>query len=295
MLGESGKQLTRQALLGWLRDYFLAGGRISPSCRGRHAKTESFLDDIDLKKEAVAWLMSLKQKSKGGLLMVSDFLSELAGRLRCTKAEAEAYAVSNPDSRIAQLVEEDKAEQGVEARLILEPGGAAGKDNYFDNAQLLTQTKLAMEVFDAMERHRVPPRDVRLPWSADGLNAAPDAVALGPERRLHFVRKVRSKAAAAAGGVAASRVLKCGEPVPARLWGRQKGMQARESADLPVSSLLKQRRWARISWRYAREYRKGTSGHAVLQAVVAQSRHRDTNDRRSRQVEAALEQAEFGL
>jgi len=122
--------------------------------------------------------MSLKQKSKGGLLMVSEFLSELAGRLRCTKAEAEAYAVSNPDSRIAQLVEEDKAEQGVEARLILEPGGAAGKDNYFDNAQLLTQTKLAMEVFDAMERHRAPPRDVRLPWSADGLNAAPDAVAV---------------------------------------------------------------------------------------------------------------------
>ena len=30
--------------------------------------------------------MSLKQKSKGGLLMVSEFLSELAGRLRCTKA-----------------------------------------------------------------------------------------------------------------------------------------------------------------------------------------------------------------
>ena len=71
--------------------------------------------------------------------------------------------------------------------------------------------------------------------------------------------------------------------------------ELRASADLPVSSLLKQRRWARISWRYASEYRKGTSGHAVLQAVQAQSRHRDSNDRRSRQVEAALEQAEFGL
>ena len=73
--------------------------------------------------------------------------------------------------------------------------------------------------------------------------------------------------------------------------------ELRESADLPVSPLLKQRRWARISWRYAREYRKGTSGHAVLQAVKAQSRHRDTNDRRSRQAEAAMEamaQAEFG-
>ena len=51
------------------------------------------------------------------------------------------------------------------------------------------------------------------------------------------------------------------------------------SADLPVSSVLKQRRWARISWRYAREYRKGTSGHAVLQAVKTQSRHRDSPGR----------------
>ena len=71
--------------------------------------------------------------------------------------------------------------------------------------------------------------------------------------------------------------------------------ELRESADLPVSPLLKQRRWARISWRYAREYRKGTSGHAVLQAVKTQSRHRDSNDKRSRQVEAAMERAEFGL
>ena len=73
--------------------------------------------------------------------------------------------------------------------------------------------------------------------------------------------------------------------------------ELRESADLPVSPLLKQRRWARISWRYVREYRKGASGDAVLQAVKAQSRHRDSNDRRSRQAEAAMEamaQAEFG-
>ena len=54
-------------------------------------------------------------------------------------------------------MKEEKAELGVEARLILEPGGAVGKDNYFDNAQLLTQTKLAMEVFDAMV-HGAPPR-----------------------------------------------------------------------------------------------------------------------------------------
>ena len=71
----------------------------------------------------------------------------------------------------------DKVEQGVEARLVLEPGGAVDKDNYFDNAQLLTQTKLAMEVFDAMDRHEAPPRDVLLPWSADNLDAAPGVVA----------------------------------------------------------------------------------------------------------------------
>ena len=73
--------------------------------------------------------------------------------------------------------------------------------------------------------------------------------------------------------------------------------ELRESADLPVSPLLKQRRWARISWRYVHEYRKGVSGHAALKAVQAQSRHRDTNDWRSRQAEAAMEamaQAEFG-
>ena len=70
--------------------------------------------------------MSLKQKSKGGLLMVSEFLSEHAGRLRCTKAEAEAYAAGSPNSRIAQLVEADKVEQGVEARLVLEPGRPSG-------------------------------------------------------------------------------------------------------------------------------------------------------------------------
>ena len=41
--------------------------------------------------------MSLKQKSRGSLLMVSEFLSELAGRLRCSRLEAEKYATSHPD------------------------------------------------------------------------------------------------------------------------------------------------------------------------------------------------------
>ena len=50
---------------------------------------------------------------------------------------------------------------------------------------------------------------------------------------------------------------------------------------------------ARISWRYADEYRKGSSGNAVVRAVASQSstRHRDTS--RMRQSEAAMEAASF--
>eukprot|EP00966_Prymnesium_polylepis_P018615 428512-Prymnesium_polylepis.1 len=35
--------------------------------------------------------MSLKQKSRGPLLMVSDYLSQLNGSLRCSPAERDAY------------------------------------------------------------------------------------------------------------------------------------------------------------------------------------------------------------
>ena len=47
---------------------------------------------------------------------------------------------------------------GVEARIIIEPG--ANKDKYFDNEQLIAQTKIANEVFDAMDRHLTPARQV---------------------------------------------------------------------------------------------------------------------------------------
>ena len=67
--------------------------------------------------------------------------------------------------------------------------------------------------------------------SGEDLRKLADAewLALGPDRRLHFVRKIRQRSAAAVqggGGAAASRVLKRGEPVPPRLVGRAKGMQA---------------------------------------------------------------------
>ena len=106
--------------------------------------------------------MSLKQKSRGAFLMISEFLSEHAGRLRCSKAEADAYAAARPQSLIAKKLAEGKVDYagGVEARLTLEPGAAKGKDNYFDNEQLIAQTQLAMEVFDAMGRHVAPAREV---------------------------------------------------------------------------------------------------------------------------------------
>lgn len=67
------------------------------------------------------------------------------------------------------------------------------------------------------------------------------------------------------------------------------------SPALPVTPLFKQRRWARISWRYAAEYRKGERGNAVVRAVASMcsKRHRDTSDPRARQAEAAMEAASF--
>lgn len=73
--------------------------------------------------------------------------------------------------------------------------------------------------------------------------------------------------------------------------------ELRSNPDLPVAPVFKQRRWARISWRYAAEYRKGDRGNAVVWAVARQSssRHRDTNDPRARQAEAAMEIEAFRL
>lgn len=78
--------------------------------------------------------MKLRPKSRGALLMVSEFLSELGGRLMCSEGEAERYAAANPGTRIAQKVAAGKAKDGIAARLILEPG--ANKDKYFDNEQV---------------------------------------------------------------------------------------------------------------------------------------------------------------
>jgi hypothetical protein len=102
--------------------------------------------------------MSLKQKSRGTLLMVSEFLSELRGRLRATHAECATYAAANPSSLIARKMQDPKWER--DCRLILEPGAGPGKDAYFDADQLMEQYKLAGEVFEAT--HFAPARDVTL-------------------------------------------------------------------------------------------------------------------------------------
>ena len=132
--------------------------------------------------------MSLKQKSRGALLMVSEFLSEVHGRLRATPEQLQLYAAEHPASLVSQKLGRANAEHNAarpvesgakgwagDARIILEPGAGAGKDAWFDSAQLSTQSRLAMEIFEAT--HFAPARTVPL---ADG--AAPVRVRfeLGP-------------------------------------------------------------------------------------------------------------------
>ena len=45
----------------------------------------------------------MNKKDRGSLLMVSEFDSELHGRLRCTHAQRDAYVAANPQSKMAQL------------------------------------------------------------------------------------------------------------------------------------------------------------------------------------------------
>ena len=63
-----------------------------------------------------------------------------------------------------------------------------------------------------------------------------------------------------------------------------------------MSPVFKQRRDARVSWRYVAEYRKGVDCCLAVQRVAqtASKRHRDTSDRRSRQAEVAMAAAAAG-
>ena len=99
--------------------------------------------------------LTIKQKSRGSLLMVSMFVSELEGILRCTVQQRDAYISAHPDCCMAAKLQA-KPDWDGSSTLILEPGAAPGKDKYFDADQLQEQTKLAMEVFEAT--HTMPGR-----------------------------------------------------------------------------------------------------------------------------------------
>jgi hypothetical protein len=65
----------------------------------------------------------------------------------------------------------------------------------------------------------------------------------------------------------------------------------------PVASIYLQRRWARISRQYAREYLKGSDASEAIKAVAMKrsSCHLDPNDRRAGRVEAAMAAASGGM
>ena len=54
-----------------------------------------------------------------------------------------------------------------------------------------------------------------------------------------------------------------------------------------LASVLKQRRWARISWQYFYEYSLGADATDATKAVKSK-RHHDTGDARMRKKEAAM-------
>ena len=105
-------------------------------------------------------------------------------------------------------------------------------------------------------------------------------------------------------GGSSSKVGSSNERRRTQLWAAQSRSRKRAKSApppaitkpyLPVSPVFKQQRWARISWQYWVQYRKGVRGFDAIGAVAAQrsKRHHDPNDGRSRQREAAMEAAAF--
>ena len=64
VLGPHAKPLDSSTLQRWLSDFVKARGRITPSERGHHSKTESFLDDEDIKQTAKQWLRENVQAAR---------------------------------------------------------------------------------------------------------------------------------------------------------------------------------------------------------------------------------------
>ena len=112
--------------------------------------------------------MSIKKKSRGGFIMVSMFISELQGRVRCRQEQMRAYIALHPESHMAAKLKATPSWDG-DSMLLLEPG--AGKvDKWFDAEQLMEQTKLVSEVFEAT--HFAPGRWVYHPCATGSVSAA---------------------------------------------------------------------------------------------------------------------------
>ena len=127
-----------------------------------------------------------------------------------------------------------------------------------------------------------------------------------PVRKLAKRRKLTSAMADAILRIASQRVFKKSD-----IWGGEQMSRAEWRAartdykelrkvnamrylewsdNLPVAPLFLQRRWARISRQYMAEYCKGSAACDAITAVQNQrsKRHRDTNDSRSKLVEACI-------
>ena len=104
-------------------------------------------DDVKQEWSEKGCGMSIKKKSRGALIMLSMFISELHGRLRCTRAQRDAYIQENRDGAMAKKLAALPSWDG-DSMLMLEPG-AGRNDKWFDAEQLIEQTKLAVEVFEA--------------------------------------------------------------------------------------------------------------------------------------------------
>jgi hypothetical protein len=67
IIGAELRPAVVRSMHAWLGAYVKAGGRLTASLGGRHPKTESFLDDADIKEEAMSWLRREVQASRAKL------------------------------------------------------------------------------------------------------------------------------------------------------------------------------------------------------------------------------------
>jgi hypothetical protein len=142
-MGFAGARVVRSGLLRSYCTYYIAYIYYAQDESAYHSN-----DDCKSEWAEDGKGLSIKQKSRGSLLMVSMFISELQGVLRCTPSQRDAYIQSNPQSHMAAKLTAQPDWDG-SSTLILEPGAAPNKDKYFDAEQLHEQTKITIEIFEA--------------------------------------------------------------------------------------------------------------------------------------------------